>query len=252
MKVPIFYVSFNFLNREKTFENILVGASNYHHTPTPYRHHNSIPETPDTHPIKNLSTSVHSLQAIYSITSPSISTSHHHLEQISVEGSSTSPILSSINKTPAACNSLYYLNNLCSDTYGSTSKIHSSNDTTNKLSDEYIRSTYLANIITIPSDINPNDNRLPIEIRVRCIFLRVGEIDTLNERYTSEILFEASWYEKELKIGSKRDSLTGHFNPQLVVLNHMGDSLRHDVSFNRLLNKIIFVFLSSIEMAFNK
>jgi hypothetical protein len=181
-----------------------------------------------------------------------MSTSYHHLEQLAVEGPSTFPISSLINKPSTIYNSLHHLNNLCSDTCGPSSKANSSNDTTNKLSDEYTRSTYLANIITIPSDINSNNDHLPIEIRVRCIFLRVGEIDTLNERYTSEIFFEASWYEKDLKIGTKHDPQTGHFNPQLVVLNHMGDSLRHDVSFNRLLNKIIFVCFSSIEMAFNK
>jgi hypothetical protein len=70
----------------------------------------------------------------------------------------------------------------------------------------------------------------PTEIRVRCIFLRVGEIDTLNERYTSEIFLEASWYTKDPKIGTKYDPQTGNFNPQLVVLNHIGDSLRHNVS----------------------
>ena len=69
----------------------------------------------------------------------------------------------------------------------------------------------------------------PIEIRVRCIFSRVGEIDTLNERYTAEIFFEASWYDESHKIGHKYDPQLGHFNPQLVVLNHIGDSLRHEV-----------------------
>lgn len=70
----------------------------------------------------------------------------------------------------------------------------------------------------------------PVEIRVRCIFSRVGEIDTLNERYTAEFFFEASWYDDKEKIGSKYDPLMGHFNPQLVVLNHLGDTLKHEVS----------------------
>ena len=82
----------------------------------------------------------------------------------------------------------------------------------------------------VPSEINQTDIRRPIEVRVRCIFLRVGEIDTLNERYTSEIFFEASWYASDLKIGSKYDPQSGHFNPQLVVMNNIGDTLRHDVS----------------------
>lgn len=70
----------------------------------------------------------------------------------------------------------------------------------------------------------------PIEVRVRCIFSRVGEIDTLNERYTAEIFFEASWYDQKIQPGCQYDPQMGHFNPQLVVLNHIGDTLRHEVS----------------------
>lgn len=82
---------------------------------------------------------------------------------------------------------------------------------------------------TLTSGEEKVTNHEPIEIRIRCIFSRVGEIDTLNERYTAEIFFEAAWYDKFSNIGTKYDPQSGHFNPQLVVLNHMGDSLRHEV-----------------------
>ncbi|CAF3319862.1 unnamed protein product, partial [Rotaria sp. Silwood2] len=52
----------------------------------------------------------------------------------------------------------------------------------NKSSDENTGSTYLSNK-------NLNEKHELIEIRVRCSFLRVGETDTLNERYTGEIFF---------------------------------------------------------------
>ena len=84
-------------------------------------------------------------------------------------------------------------------------------------------------LTTALENFSSNEKRAPIEVRVRCIFLRVGEIDTLNERYTSEIFFEASWYAADPKIDAKYDPQAGHFNPQLVVLNHIGDSLRHEV-----------------------
>ncbi|CAF3429695.1 unnamed protein product [Rotaria socialis] len=74
---------------------------------------------------------------------------------------------------------------------------------------------------------NHSIKKQPIEIRVQCIFSRVGEIDTLNERYTAELFFEASWYDESQKIGTEYDP-HGHFNPQLVVLNHLGDSLKHE------------------------
>jgi hypothetical protein len=94
------------------------------------------------------------------------------------------------------------------------------------------------------------DNELkkhePIEIRVRCIYSRVGEIDTLNERFTAEIFFEASWYDQDQKIGSKYDPQMGHFNPQLVVLNHIGDSLRHDVNITHFINHFLCLFSSPL------
>ena len=96
-------------------------------------------------------------------------------------------------------------------------------------------------------DNNENEKNLikkePKEIRVRCIFSRVGEIDTLNERYTAEIFFEASWYDDTQQIGLKYDPQMGHFNPQLVVLNHIGDSLRHEVNINLTIIHILIYFI---------
>jgi hypothetical protein len=171
-----------------------------------------------------------SLHAIFSLTSPSLSTSYPYLEQFAVKAPPPSPIPTSIYKTPTTYASLCHLNNLCSNASNSISKASGLDDQINKSTDENTGSVHLSNIITsIPLDRNSNEKHVPIEVRVRCIFLRVGEIDTLNERYTSEIFFEASWYAKDSKNGFKYDPQAGHFNPQLVVLNHMGDSLRHDV-----------------------
>jgi hypothetical protein len=201
---------------------ILVGSSHYHHSPV--RHNSSIPEGPDLQAISRLAASSQSLHAILSLTSPDISTSYPNLEESPNKTPSVSDIPPSIYKTPTTYASLFQLNNLCSYGSVSMSKTSAPDDGINKSSDEYTDTT------TVPSEIHSNEKHLPIEIRVRCIFLRVGEIDTLNERYTSEIFFEASWYAKDPKNEAKYDPQAGHFNPQLVVLNHMGDSLRHDVS----------------------
>lgn len=103
-----------------------------------------------------------------------------------------------------------------------------------KFSEDQTNSTFLSNATQLipSSEINrANEENRPIEVRIRCIFLRVGEIDTLNERYTSEIFLEASWFASDQKIGSKYDPQAGHFNPQLVVLNNIGDTLRHEVCY---------------------
>jgi hypothetical protein len=39
----------------------------------------------------------------------------------------------------------------------------------------------------------------PREVQIRTVFLRVGEIDTLNEKFYAEILVECKWEEPELK-----------------------------------------------------
>lgn len=45
------------------------------------------------------------------------------------------------------------------------------------------------------SEINLSECR---EVELRIIFLRIGEIDTLNERFFAEILLEAKWIEPKL------------------------------------------------------
>jgi hypothetical protein len=201
-----------------------VGASHYNHAQIQPRHNSSIPEAPDLQAISRLASSSQSLHAILSLTNPAISTSYPHLEEFPIKTPSVSDISPSIYKSPTTYASLFQLNNLRSYGSVSMSKTSAPDDGVNKSSDECTDTTI------VPSEIHHIEKRHPTEIRVRCIFLRVGEIDTLNERYTSEIFFEASWYAKDPKNGMKYDPQAGHFNPQLVVLNHIGDSLRHDVS----------------------
>ena len=229
---------FNFFFRRKTFSFLLVGASHYHHTQSQTRHNSSIPEAPDLQAISRLACSSQSLHAILSLTSPAISTSYPHLNQYPIRAPSLSDLPpATIYQTPTTYTSLCQLNNLSSYGSVSISKTSAPDDGVNKSSDGHTESTI------VPSDIPSDGTHAPIEIRVRCVFLRVGEIDTLNERYTSEIFFEASWYTKDPKNEGKYDPQAGHFNPQLVVLNHIGDSLRHDVS-NSKRNSSFFLSFS--------
>ncbi|CAF1237225.1 unnamed protein product [Rotaria sordida] len=201
--------------------NLLLGASHFHNTQSQRHRQYLVAETPNSHSFHHLPSSAPSFQAMFSLTSPLTSTSYPYLEQLAVQTPSTSVIPSSLYKDPTTNTSFYHLNNFCLPTHISTSKMITPDDMINKSSDENTSLTYLSNK-------NFNEKHESIEIRVRCIFLRVGEIDTLNERYTGEIFFEASWYIKDPKIESEYDPQTASFNPQLAVLNHMGDSLRDD------------------------
>jgi hypothetical protein len=169
------------------------------------------------HSIDRLTSSSHSLQAIFSLAPPTTTTtSYPHIEEYISKIPPNSAQPTKKHKTPSTYASLCHLNHL-----NAHAQIGTHDDKINKSSDEHTESTYLSNV----SPTISNDKHAPVEIRVRCIFLRVGEIDTLNERYTSEIFFEASWYIRDPKIEFKYDPQIGHFNPQLVVLNHIGDSL---------------------------
>lgn len=72
-----------------------------------------------------------------------------------------------------------------------------------------------------------------LEVAIRCIFLRVGEIDTLNERYYAEILLEATWKEPTFKSLQKRPfDPTSNWTPELELVNgigHMNDEVTHTV-----------------------
>jgi len=214
----------------------LVSASHYSRNRTQFRHQNSLTDAV-THGIEEVqppdcrASSVQSLQTLISAQKPNPSKSYPRLQRLLTrQGSSPIP--------PPGSSHTILTPNRNGPVYLPT-KTHPVDDAVrfvkNKSFDESIISTNLSKEAT--TLIIENDEREtilnrsePVEIRVRCIFSRVGEIDTLNERYTAEIFFEASWYDKDHKNISKYDPQMGLFNPQLVVLNHIGDSLRHDVN----------------------
>ncbi|CAF5151633.1 unnamed protein product, partial [Rotaria magnacalcarata] len=198
-------------------------ATHIHPTRSSYRRQTVNDEVQDISRIDQLASSAQSFQTMLQLISSCTSTSYPHSEQFLEKKPSISAVTSSSCEGPAASASLCQSNNLFSQTSCSISKSNVQDETMKKSSNPYTESRR-------PSDMNSNEKHPPIEIRVRCIFLRVGEIDTLNERYTSEIFFEASWFIEDPKIDLEYNTQADHFNPQLVVLNNMGDSLRHDVS----------------------
>ncbi|CAF0756733.1 unnamed protein product [Rotaria sp. Silwood1] len=225
--------------------NLLLGAGHYQH----HAHYQKILTDPvihiieNNHPDDHQSLPAQSLQTIFCLEPQSTSISYPHFQESSANQISTStsplssnapPISLSMYKNTPLNSSLYRIDNLCSRQV-SVSRAFTQDESisvvTSKTSNECTSSTG-TKAITSKTNENEIENYLikkkPIEIRVRCIFSRVGEIDTLNERYTAEIFFEASWYDEAHKIGARYDSQMGHFNPQLIVLNHFGDSLKHE------------------------
>lgn len=256
MRVAIYYVSCHHIDWKMSslMMGFSVSATHYHrHQDSNHQSHhlNSLTDTV-VHGLDNVqsadrrASSVQSLQTISTSRTPSISTSYPRLQHyLPRQASSPTPpatsntTLSYPTYNPAPLYSTFPHIEHYRSRQHSLSKIRSQDDNGNlvniKSSDECLATAqHSKETATIISETLVMENNFlkskPRDIYVRCIFSRVGEIDTLNERYTAEIFFEASWFDEEHKIGSKYDPQMGHFNPQLVILNHIGDSLRHEVN----------------------
>ena len=53
-------------------------------------------------------------------------------------------------------------------------------------------------------------------VQVTVEFIRLGEIDTMNEKYNAEICIESKWIEKDLIQNYNPEQ---HWNPQLFIEN---------------------------------
>ena len=227
---------------------MLVGDAHYYHQHGRIPHQNSLSDGvvhgfEDIDSPDRRASSVQSLQRMFSTHTSSTSKSYPRLQPyFSRQASSpTTPFSSHTTLTYSTCKNaslsptVHRLNHYRSR-HISFSKTRTPDESilfvNTRSSDECVipaKELTTINVLSLDYD-NELKKSEPVEIRVRCIFSRVGEIDTLNERYTAEIFFEASWYDQDHKIGAKYDPQMGHFNPQLVVLNHIGDSLRHEVN----------------------
>ncbi|CAF1312098.1 unnamed protein product [Adineta ricciae] len=99
--------------------------------------------------------------------------------------------------------------------------------------------------------ISPSSDKLTV-VHVRLVFLRIGEIDTLNERYQAHASIESRWTvshdkflstitatEQERLIKGKSISLDkyeqSHWHPQLYIENALGD-LKEQIKYSAKIN----------------
>ena len=71
----------------------------------------------------------------------------------------------------------------------------------------------------------------PYLVKVRAVFLKVGDIDTLNEKFMAEAFIEASWIDSALDPETNYNAEL-HWNPKLYVLNCLGD-LKQQIWYNQ-------------------
>jgi hypothetical protein len=68
-------------------------------------------------------------------------------------------------------------------------------------------------------------------VEVRAVVLKIGDIDTLNEKFYAETFIEIKWVDSALSPDTKYNS-EEHWNPQIYVLNCLGD-LKQQVWYNQ-------------------
>lgn len=70
------------------------------------------------------------------------------------------------------------------------------------------------------------------QISIRCIFVRVGDIDTLNEQYYAELILDASWIDTSFK-NSQTEVFNPNVNwtPELQIINGIGQ-LQDEITYS--------------------
>lgn len=72
-------------------------------------------------------------------------------------------------------------------------------------------------------------------VEIRAVFLKIGDIDTLNEKFYAEAFIEAKWIDPSLDYSSlsplKYNPVT-HWNPKIYVVNSLGE-MKQQVWYNQ-------------------
>ncbi len=85
------------------------------------------------------------------------------------------------------------------------------------------KASQFTNCSTIPSQF--------YMVEIRAVFLKIGDIDTLNEKFYAEVFIEAKWVDFSLDASSKYDPNI-EWNPKLFVINSIGE-LKQEVWYNQ-------------------
>ncbi|CAF1543780.1 unnamed protein product, partial [Adineta steineri] len=106
---------------------------------------------------------------------------------------------------------------------------------------------------TIDSDLPSSQMDKATIVHVRLVFLRIGEIDTLNEKYQAHVSIESRWSILSKKFSYKLSSddqqrlnngksislekySQSYWHPQLYIENGLGD-LKEQIKYSAKLNK---------------
>lgn len=68
-------------------------------------------------------------------------------------------------------------------------------------------------------------------VELRVVFLKVGDIDTLNEKFYAEAFIEAKWFDPNLS-PDKEYNAERDWNPKMYILNCLGD-LKQEIWFSQ-------------------
>ncbi len=84
-----------------------------------------------------------------------------------------------------------------------------------------------------------NFNSSPRIVEVRIVFLTIGEVDTMNEKYQAQVKIRSKWYENE---ELEEYDPNKNWNPKLFIENALHD-LKEEITYTitKLENKTMIV-----------
>ena len=84
-----------------------------------------------------------------------------------------------------------------------------------------------------------NESDYPRHVQVLIKFLRIGEIDTMNEKYQADLLIESKWIETD-NINEYDPKNWKHWNPKLFIENAFQEP-KQEISYNIAIenNKVV-------------
>lgn len=85
-------------------------------------------------------------------------------------------------------------------------------------------------------------------VQVFFLFTRIGEIDTMNERFQAEVRIESKWVDNELNFGDEEayDSKK-HWNPKLHIENAL-QLTKEDITYNIVRDDEIGIVVTEVRL----
>ena len=84
------------------------------------------------------------------------------------------------------------------------------------------------------------DASIPKLVEVHVVFIQLGEVDTINEKFQAIVKIKAKWYESASLFTSEYDPKI-HWNPKLFIANALNEKFKEEIIYEteKVYDKVI-------------